>query len=203
MDSIIQRIVEAADALKSKALSDKQEKYGKGALPVLIAIDGRCASGKTTLALELKKRTGGSVFHMDHFFLRPEQRTEERLNMAGENIDHERFLSEVLLPLKSGEKIVRYRPFDCKSGALAEPLEVKVGDVCFVEGSYSCHLELRELYDLRVFLTVSKEEQMRRIVKRNGEKGAEAFRERWIPLEEKYFEKCGVEDICDMRFELS
>lgn len=203
MDSIIQKIAEAADALKSKALSDKREKSGNGALPVLIAIDGRCAAGKTTLARELAKRTDGSVFHMDHFFLRPEQRTEERLNTAGENIDHERFLSEVLLPLKSGEKIIRYQPFDCKMGALAELMEVKAGDVCFVEGSYSCHSELRELYDLRIFLTVSKEEQMKRIVKRNGEKGAEAFRERWIPLEERYFEECGVEDICEMRFDLS
>ena len=196
MDNTIRKIVEAAEALKSKAAEN-------GSLPVLIAIDGRCAAGKTTLALELEKITGGSVFHMDHFFLRPEQRTEERLNTAGENVDHERFLSEVLLPLKSGEKIVRYRPFDCKSGALAEPLEVKVGDICFVEGSYSCHFELRELYDLRVFLTVGKEEQMKRIVKRNGEKGAEAFRVRWIPLEERYFEECGVEDICEMRFSLS
>lgn len=203
MDSIIQKIAEAVDALKSKALSDKREKFGNGVFPVLIAIDGRCAAGKTTLALELKKRTGGSVFHTDHFFLRPEQRTEERLNTAGENIDHERFLSEVLLPLKRGDSIIRYCPFDCKRGALAEPLEVKAENVCFVEGSYSCHYRLRELYDLRVFLTVGKEEQMKRIVKRNGEKGAVAFRERWIPLEERYFEECGVEGICDMRFDLS
>ena len=45
---------------------------------VIVAIDGRCGSGKTTLAAKLQKQLHCSVFHMDDFFLRPEQRTEER-----------------------------------------------------------------------------------------------------------------------------
>ena len=194
MDNSIRKIVEAAEALKSKAAEN-------GSLPVLIAIDGRCAAGKTTLALELEKITGGSVFHMDHFFLRPEQRTEERLNTAGENADHERFLEEVLLPLKNGAKIIRYCPFDCKTGTFSENLEIKTGDVCFVEGSYSCHPKLWELYDLHIFLTIGKEEQIKRIICRNGEKRADVFKERWIPLEEKYFKEYDVESRCEMRLE--
>ena len=35
----------------------------------VIAIDGRCASGKTTLARELAERLGAGVIHMDDFFL--------------------------------------------------------------------------------------------------------------------------------------
>ena len=38
---------------------------------VFIAIDGPCASGKTTLARNLNERFGGNVLHMDDFFLRP------------------------------------------------------------------------------------------------------------------------------------
>ena len=45
---------------------------------VLVAIDGKCASGKTTLAARLAECYDCNVFHMDDFFLRPEQRTEER-----------------------------------------------------------------------------------------------------------------------------
>ena len=37
---------------------------------VFIAIDGPCASGKTTLARNLNERFGGNVLHMDDFFLR-------------------------------------------------------------------------------------------------------------------------------------
>lgn len=52
----------------------------------IIAIDGRCASGKTTLSAKLQQLIPCNVIHMDHFFLRPEQRTPERLNTAGENV---------------------------------------------------------------------------------------------------------------------
>lgn len=37
--------------------------------PLIVALDGRCASGKTTLAALLQQQTGCSVVHMDHFFL--------------------------------------------------------------------------------------------------------------------------------------
>ena len=33
----------------------------------IIAIDGRCAAGKTTLAARLGKELGGDVIHMDDF----------------------------------------------------------------------------------------------------------------------------------------
>ena len=64
--------------------------------PLIVALDGRCASGKTTLAALLQQQTGCSVVHMDHFFLRPEQRTRERLEQPGGNVDYERFLACLL-----------------------------------------------------------------------------------------------------------
>ena len=64
--------------------------------PLLAAIDGRCAAGKTTLAEQLREMLGCNVIHADSFFLRPEQRTEERLNTPGGNIDYERLLAEVI-----------------------------------------------------------------------------------------------------------
>ena len=38
---------------------------------VLVAIDGRCAAGKTTLALRLQEKLGCPLFHMDDFFPAP------------------------------------------------------------------------------------------------------------------------------------
>ncbi|WP_312281119.1 AAA family ATPase [Oscillibacter sp.] len=168
--------------------------------PVLVAIDGRCAAGKTTLGEELRELCGCGVVHMDHFFLRPQQRTEERLNTPGGNVDRERFLQEVLLPLSRG-KAISYRPYDCRLQALKEAVQVAPGPVTVIEGAYACHPSLREYYDLKVFLTVEREEQLRRIRRRNGSEAAVQFQERWIPLEERYFAACGVEDCCDLRFE--
>lgn len=169
---------------------------------VIIALDGRCASGKTTLAAELGARYGWSVVHMDHFFLRPEQRSPARYARPGGNVDHERFLEEVLLPLRRGERPV-YRPFDCRSQALLPPVPFEPGPVVLVEGSYSCHPALWAQYDLRAFLTVDSKIQMERVAAREGEEYAQVFREKWIPLEERYFSACGVEGRCDYRLELS
>ncbi len=166
---------------------------------IIVAIDGRCGSGKTTLAARLEKDLRCAVYHMDDFFPRPEQRTEKRLSRPGENVDHERFLEEVLLPLH-GTQAVTYRPYLCAQQQLGEPVTVAPNRLTIVEGSYSCHPALWEHYDLRIFLTIDPEEQMRRIERRNGPEKAAMFRSRWIPFEESYFEAYDVQARCDMTF---
>lgn len=161
---------------------------------VLVAIDGRCAAGKTTLAAQLQKELPCSVFHMDDFFLRPEQRTEERYREAGGNVDYERFLAEVLQPLRAGEPVA-YRPFDCHLQRLREPVFVAPAPVAVIEGTYSCHPALRENYDLCLFLSVSPEEQRRRLLLRDPAH-ADSFFEKWIPLEERYFSHLRIAAQC-------
>lgn len=167
----------------------------------VVAIDGRCGSGKSTLAAKLEKELGLPVVHMDHFFLRPEQRTRERLARAGGNIDYERFLDEVLNPLAAGEAPV-YRPYSCQTGELGAPIALKPAPVVIVEGSYSCHPALWDSYRRRVFLTVDPEEQLRRIECRNGREQLENFQKKWIPMEEQYFSAFQIEDRCDYQLEL-
>lgn len=168
---------------------------------VIIALDGRCASGKTTLAAALKKRWGWSVAHMDDFFLRPEQRCPERYAQPGGNVDYERFLEEVLLPLRRGERPL-YRPFDCHAQRLLEPIPFDPGSVVLVEGSYACHPALWDQYDLHAFLNVDPAVQMERITVREGQDYARVFRDRWIPLEENYFSACGIAGRCEYRLEI-
>ena len=181
-------------------LAERIEALSRSKGQVLAALDGRCAAGKTTLAKALGERYGWQVVHMDHFFLRPEQRTPQRLSTPGENVDHERFLAEVLLPLKEGQNAL-YRPYDCHAMALGEPIRVKPEGVILVEGAYACHPELWARYDLRAFLTVAPELQRRRILGRNGPAGLRTFLERWIPLEEAYFAAWQVEGRCELRLE--
>lgn len=154
---------------------------------ILIGIDGRCAAGKTTLAAILNERMDCNVIHMDDFFLRPEQRTAARLATPGENVDHERFLREVLIPLSQGNPVC-YRPFNCHTMSFDNEICIPKKRINIVEGSYSCHSTLRSFYDLRIFLDIDSNTQMERIIRRNGKEIAEVFRTRWIPMEERYFE---------------
>ena len=153
---------------------------------VLIAIDGKCTSGKTTLAAQLGDLYDCNIFHMDDFFLRPEQRTAQRYNEVGGNVDYERFYDEVLLPLQSA-RAFSYRPFDCKNLALSEPISVSPKQLNIIEGSYSLHPYFCDPYHLKVLLTVDPETQRQRILKRPVFL-QEAFFTKWIPLENRYFD---------------
>ena len=175
--------VEEAIALIEAALAGKER--------IIVAIDGPCASGKTTLAAELSARLSCPVIHMDHFFLRPEQRTPERLAEPGGNFDRERFEVEVLAPLRAG-KTVSYRPFVCSTMTLGEPISIPHAPVTVIEGSYSCHPDLRDSYDLRLFTMISKTEQEGRLLAREGKEKLEVFKARWIPMEEAYFKTFDV-----------
>lgn len=162
---------------------------------ITVAIDGPCGSGKTTLAEALSRELDCPVIHVDEFFLRPEQRTPARLSEPGGNMDRERFLAEVLIPLKEGKDFT-YSPFSCRTMSLAAPVAVKASPVTIVEGSYACHPDLREFYDLRLFLTVDPAEQLRRLALRDGDGYLPVFKEKWIPLEKLYHEKCAVREAC-------
>ena len=154
---------------------------------VFVAIDGPCASGKTTLAATVNKRFGGNVLHMDDFFLRPEQRTTERFAQPGGNVDRERFEMEVLAPLLAG-KTAQYRPWDCHAGDFAASRTVEPARLTIVEGSYSMHPDLRGYYDCMICLAITPAEQLRRLEQRNP-RMLRRFVDEWIPLENRYFEE--------------
>ena len=163
---------------------------------LVIAIDGRCGGGKTTLSSQLKHRFHGVVISADDFFLRPEQRTPERFAEPGGNMDRERLAEEVLRPIRQKQSF-SYRPFDCHTLSLGEPIAVEPAPLVIVEGSYSCHPELWDYYDFRIFVDVAPAEQIRRITLREGTEKAKQFQVRWIPLEEAYFSQFHVQERCD------
>ena len=167
---------------------------------VLLAIEGGAAAGKSTLARLLNHVYDCIVFHMDDFFLRPEQRTRERLEEAGGNVDRERFLQEVLLPLSRGDA-VQYRRYNCATGTIEGPKELYATPLTVVEGAYSMHPELRDRYDLSVFLKVESSLQRERIGGRNSPEMQRRFFEEWLPMENRYFAAMGVEAACDLILE--
>ncbi len=165
--------------------------------PCIIAIDGRAASGKSTMAAWLSDILQGDIIRMDDFFLPMELRLAERFTVPGNNVHHERFAEEVLPHLGKAESF-SYRIFDCGRMDYHGKREIDTGDFRIVEGSYSCHPLFGRYADITVFSDVAAEEQLARILRRNGEAMAELFRSRWIPLEEDYFEKYLISETTDI-----
>ena len=168
---------------------------------VVFAIDGGCGSGKTTLANLLREVYDCNVFRMDDFFLQPHQRTKERMDEAGGNVDRERFLEEVLLPLKN-EDYVRYRRYDCSSQKILKEVIMESKRLNVIEGSYSMHPSLTEQYDFCVFLDIDSKLQKERIEKRNSTEFAERFFKIWIPMENKYHSALQVKESSDLIFKI-
>ena len=170
---------------------------------VLLAIEGRSASGKTTLAAALADiYEDSTVFHMDDYFLRPEQRTLERLAEPGGNVDRERFAQEVLLPVTRGE-LATVRAYDCATQTLGEARSVAPGRLVIVEGVYSMHPELAGVYDLSLFLHVNPGQQAQRILARNGTAMARRFANEWIPMENLYFSAMNTPARCTLQMGLT
>lgn len=165
----------------------------------VVAIDGRAASGKSTLARDISEIIHASVIHMDDFFLPPSLRTEERLAQAGGNVHYERF-AEQILPKLCQKEDFEYDVFDCSIMQMGGKRQVPLTNPIIVEGSYSAHPILGEYYDLLVFADVSEKEQRTRILERNGEKLLEMFTSRWIPMEERYFKEFSIDKKAHIRF---
>lgn len=163
---------------------------------VIIAIDGRCGSGKTSLAELAGRFFGCNVFHMDDYYLPLANRVQNWQSVPAGNMDLERFRKEVLLPAGAGEQVL-YCPYDCQTGELKEKQIFEPSPFIVVEGSYSHHPHLAEAYDLKIFLTCSEEVQESRLRTREGSHFP-AFKEQWIPMEENYFKHFEVEAGSDM-----
>ena len=162
----------------------------------VVAIDGRCGAGKSTLARRLAQDLGGRVICADDFFLRPEQRTPERLTEPGGNLDRERMKSEVIDQLGAGT--LRYTPFDCGVMDFGAPVELPPSRLTIVEGAYSLHPYFGQYYDLAVFVTADLETRLSRIAARPGHNNVKMFRQRWIPMEEQYLSAFEVEQRSDL-----
>ena len=164
---------------------------------VLLAIDGNCCAGKTTLSQRLGSLLDANVFHLDDYFLQPHMRSPQRLSQPGGNVDAERFLAQVLLPVSRGERAT-VQKYDCHADALLDPVFVSPKRVAIIEGAYSLHPLLAPFYTLKVFCRIDPALQESRILTRNGAEALPVFRERWIPLENRYFTALDILAQCDL-----
>ena len=168
---------------------------------IIIAIDGKSASGKTTLANKLLEFFDCNVFHIDDFYVPFEMRTDDRMMNIGGNIHFERFTEEVINNLKSN-KAFEYGVFSCTDGKVNHYVSVEPKKINIIEGVYCMHPCIRNIYDLKILLTISEEEQHKRLKQRNPEK-LDQFIRQWIPRENMYFNSINVDESYDLILDIN
>jgi len=160
----------------------------------IIAIDGHIGSGKSTISELLKEHYKGNLFHMDDFYLPLPMRSKERFSIPGGNIHSERLLEEVFIPIKNSLPVC-YRPFNPQTKEIERGVELAFSKINIVEGSYSLQQGLYDHYDFRILMSVSSEEQLNRIERREVADKVLEFKEQWIPLEKRYFQTVNLEAV--------
>ncbi|MGM9997815.1 MAG: uridine kinase [Candidatus Bruticola sp.] len=162
----------------------------------ILAIDGRCGSGKTTLASQLQQQFDSHIFHIDDFYLPLEERTPETEALPGGNIDYQRLIKEVCKPLQERRPFIYriYRHYPSSHFLLSETVQPR--PLGIIEGSYSCHPALRSFYDCTVFISVNKQVQLERLRRRETPEQMTNFLKYWIPKEEYYFQTYHIAENC-------
>ena len=140
-----------------------------------VGIDGKGASGKTTLAAAVAAVLGAAVVvHVDDF-ARPSVETWER----------DRFVAQVLAPLVAG-RTARYERWDWGSDASAGWAAVPVGVPVVVEGVSSTDVRLGVPWDVTLWVDAPYEVRLARALARDGEGMQEQWVGAWMPAEDAY-----------------
>jgi uridine kinase len=155
--------------------------------PLVVAIDGRSGTGKSTLAGALAERLGATVIEGDDFYAGgtgiegdpPASRAARCIDWQAQR--------RVLTALRQGQG-ASYHAFDWEAfdgSPVTRPTEVAPAPMVILEGAYSARPELRDLLDLTILATVPAEVREARLRAREGEIGP--WERQWHEAEDWYF----------------
>lgn len=162
--------------------------------PIIIAIDGKAASGKTTFTKRIEN-DGITVIHTDDFYRPKNANGELEISEFDGNFDFIRFKREVVDNLT--QKSFSYGVFDCSEQKIVKTVSVASPKCIIVEGTYSHNPNLGDYSDLKVFFDIDENTQKERIIIRNGESAYEKFKRLWIQAEERYFNHYEIKQMSD------
>jgi uridine kinase len=165
---------------------------------LVVAIDGRSGSGKSTVAQALARDIGAAIVPCDDFFaanvsnvewdaLTPEQRVAEA-------IDWRRLRREAIEPLRAGRPALWYA-FDFQAGPRSDgtyplqeaPTEVGPKPVVLLDGAYSARPELADVLDVSVLVEAAPTTRRARLAAREAPDLLRRWHARWDAAEEHYF----------------
>ena len=184
--------------------------------PMRIAIDGRTAAGKTTLSDELAELIGNRGSHVIRTsidgFHRPKAERYARGRYSAEGYyydarDLHAVMNLLLIPLgPRGNRVYRTASFDLTNDRTIaqEPKQAPADAVLIVDGTFLQRPELRDHWDLTIFLKTSADTAERRAIGRDAEQsgGIDAvqklYAERYRGAFDLYECLCAPDEIADV-----
>jgi hypothetical protein len=143
------------------------------ATPLVVAIDGHGAAGKTTIAAELEVALGASSVHMDEYLL---DEYVHETSGPGDPHPMARYYAWHALRVEALEPMIRMR---CETGGLGEGRPLVI-----VEGVSSASPALADLVDRAVFVQTPETVRLERLHSRISD---EEWDEDWLAAERAYF----------------
>jgi len=173
--------------------------------PTLVAIDGRSAAGKTTLADELAAhlraqgrpvlRSSLDDFHPPGHKYRSSERRYTPATYYAEGYSYAAFRQLVLDPLRpGGSRRCRLALWDSFNDvALPEEwIDAPNNVIMIIDGAFLLRPDLRQYWDYVIWLQIDWETMLERVAKRDvawvgsAEIVIERYRTFWIPMHEYY-----------------
>jgi len=151
-------------------------------LPLVVAIDGPGASGKSTIARAIAAEMPAALVHTDDFFL-PTSGVDGVRRSLVDYYDWRRLRAEALAPLLAGHSASFCR-FDGERGVLGGAIAVTPSALIVLEGVFSAAPVLSDLVDRAVFVETAEPERIRRLRRLVT---PEEWDNDWLAAERAYF----------------
>jgi uridine kinase len=153
--------------------------------PILVAVAGAGAAGKSTLARAIQQLAPNevTVIEFDDFY-RPSfsQLPDGEL---GARFEWRRLREQVLEPLRAG-RAGHYQRYDWDKDEMGAWVNVPAHGIAIVEGIYSSRTELSHFYDFVIWVDTPADLRLRRGIERDGVAARERWLKEWIPDEEAF-----------------
>lgn len=159
--------------------------------PIVIALDGRSGTGKSTLSAWIAAQVGASVIDQDDFYAGGEIDAWEPLTArekADRVIDWRRVRAEALQPLRAGVG-ASWHPFNWETldGLAPGLIKAEPSNKMILDGAYSSRPELADLIDLSILVTLPDAVRRARLMLREGDELVSEWHAVWDEAEEYYF----------------
>jgi uridine kinase len=187
-----------------------------GVSPLKVAIDGVDAAGKTLFAGRLSRaleglgirvvRSSADGFHKPAADRYRRELADPATSYYEDSFDYTRLRSDLLDPLgPGGSRMVRTEAFDVRADRAVNTAWRRIGDdiVLILDGIFLLRPELRDHFDLTIFLHVDFSVSVARAVERDRHLGSpedalRRYQTRYVPGQRLYLSEARPQDRADV-----
>lgn len=154
--------------------------------PLLIAVDGRPCSGKTTLTAQLEKSLQAQVMYLDEFFIPQRQWPQDRTPIFPFfYFRYHEFLDGVKA-LAAGKKF-RYRTYDWQIDDISMQEKcIDPSQVVIIEGVSALNQEIASVYFKKIWVASDQDTELEEIKKREHGNNLDLWMNIYLPSVDLY-----------------